>query len=363
MTALSREMSERCESPIETRVSWRNYLKDTVTIDDVARLAGVSPKTVSRVVNGEAHVSTRTKEAVDLAIASLGYRPNLAARSLAAARSFLVGVISPYLESFYFRKLHNGSIRACKERGLHVILEHVDLHDRDYLKHLDSGLRQLRFEGVILTPPIGDQAKILDLLEQLHIPYVRIGPMTYAERSDAVSADDAQGMRMLAEHFWSLGHRRFASAVVNVRRRDLFREALIEVGARPGDIQTMVLNWRETPRTIGRQIATELLALRKRPTAVWAFNDEVAAGLIGYAWEHGVRVPDDLSVVGCDDGEVAQAVWPTLTTIRQPLEEMSRAAVALLTESASRNEMRKVICPVELIVRGSTGAAAKKRDG
>jgi LacI family transcriptional regulator len=335
-------------------------LKETVTIDDVARVAGVSAKTVSRVVNGEAYVRTQTKEAVDRAIASLGYRPNFAARSLAASRSFLVGVMSPYLDSFYFRKLHNGSISACKERGLHVILEHVDLESRDYLKHLDSGLRQLRFEGVILTPPLGDQTKILDVLEQLRIRYVRIGPMTQPERSDSVSADGAQGMRMLAEHFWSLGHRRFASAVVNIRRRDLFRDALIELGAHPDHIQTLAMNWRETTRTIGRQLATELLAQRQRPMAVWAFNDEVAAGLIGYAWEHGVRVPDDLSVAGCDDGEVAQAVWPTLTTIRQPLEEMSRAAVELLAEPASRGKVRKVVCPVELIVRGSTGAASKK---
>lgn len=350
MTALSRQKARK------------SVLKDSVTIDDVAKLAGVSPKTVSRVVNGEAHVSPGTKDAVDRAVASLGYRPNLAARSLAAARSFLVGVISPYLESFYFRKLHSNTIRACKERGLHVIVELVDLETRDHLKHLESTLRQLRFEGVILTPPVCDRAGVLDLLDRLQIRYVRIAPSKEFGRSDCVCSDQAQGMKLLAEHFWALGHRRIASAVVYTRRRDPLREALIQLGANPAQIQSLALNWRERPITIGRQLAETILSQRHPPTAVFTFNDEVAAGLIGYAWEHGVRIPQDLSVAGYDDDEIAQAVWPLLTTVRQPLDRMAGAAVELLTEPALDGKVRRVVCPVELIVRSSTGARASHRN-
>ena len=332
-------------------------MKDQVTLDDVARLAGVSAKTVSRVVNGEAHVSARAKESVDLAIASLGYRPNLAARSLAAARSFLVGVISPYLESFYFRKLHSNSIRAFKERGLHVIVELIDLEAKDHLQHLESALRQLRFEGVILTPPVCDRSGVLDLLDRLALRYVRIAPSKDYDRSDCVCADQAQGMKLLAEHFWSLGHRRVASGILYTRRRDLLKEALLELGGKPDQIQSVPLNWRERPLTIGRQLAETILSQRNRPTAVFTFNDEVAAGVIGYAWEHGLRIPHDLSVAGYDDDEIAQAVWPLLTTVRQPLDRMARAAVELLTEPAVDGKSRRVTCPVELIVRNSTGKA------
>ena len=336
-------------------------MKDHVTLDDVARLAGVSPKTVSRVVNGEAYVSVQVRESVERAVASLGYRPNLAARSLAAARSFLVGVISPYLESFYFMKLHSTVIRASKERGLHVIIELVDLEARDHLQRLESALRQLRFEGVILTQPVCDQAGVLDLLDRLQIPYVRIAPSKDFDRSDCVGADQAQGMKLLAEHFWSLGHRRIACAVVSTRRRDLLKESLLELGGSPDQIQSVLLNWRERPITIGRQLAATILSQRNRPTAVFTFNDGVAAGVIAYAGEHDLSIPQDLSVAGYDDDELAQIVWPHLTTVRQPLDRMARAAVELLTEPAGDGKPRRLITPVELIVRNSTGEVRRGR--
>ena len=336
-------------------------LKGPVKIDDVARRAGVSPKTVSRVVNGEAYVSARTKEVVERAIAALGYRPNLAARSLAASRSFLIGVISPYLESTFFSRLHNSAIRAAKERGLHLIVEQVDLEARDQLVHLENGLRQLRFEGVILTPPVSDHAAILDMLDRSRTRYVRISPSKQLERSDSVSADAAQGMGLLAEHLWSLGHRRIAHAVVDPRRRDLLREALIKLGADPHHLQAVPLDWRAGTVAAGRQLAESLLAQEKRPTAVFTFSDTVAAGLIGYAWAHGINIPRDLSVAGRDNDEVGQALWPALTTISQPLDEMARAAIELLTQPASERKARNVLCPVELIVRESTSEASSKR--
>lgn len=335
-------------------------MKASPKLEDVARLAGVSPKTVSRVVNGEAHVSPRTRHVVERAIAATDYRPNLAARSLASARSFIVGVISPYLESFYFRNLHHATIEACRQRGLHVIVEPLNLESRDYLRQLEGTVRQVRFEGVILTQPVCDLAPVLTLLERLQIRYVRIAPAKDFERSDVVCADQAQGMRLLAEHLWSLGHRRIACAVVDKRRRNLLREALLELGARPDDVQLVPLNWRERPIVAGRQLAATILSQRRPPSAVFTFNDEVAAGTIGYAWEHGVRVPHDLSVVGHDDDVLAQVTWPPLTTVRQPLDQMAHSAVTLLTEPGTRREARKVLCAVELIVRSSTGPVEQR---
>jgi LacI family transcriptional regulator len=170
-----------------------------------------------------------------------------------------------------------------------------------------------------------------------------------------VCADQVQGMKLLAGHLWSLGHRRIACAVVPTRRRDLLRQSLLELGGDPDQIQSIRLNWRERPLTIGRQLAAEILSQRNPPTAVFTLNDEVSAGVIAYAGEHSLRIPQDLSVAGYDDDEIAQIVWPHLTTVRQPLDRMAQAAVELLTEPATDGRPRRLICPVELIVRNSTG--------
>jgi LacI family transcriptional regulator len=334
-------------------------LSNRVRIDDVARLAGVSAKTVSRVLNGEAHVREQKREAVESAIATLGYLPNLAARSLASSRSFVVGLISPCVQNFrfYYHELHSRTIRACRERGLHLTIEEVDTRSRDMIPQLEQSLRQMHFEGVILTSPVCDSCKILDLLDRLGIRYVRISPTTRASQSDSVSADYVQAAALLAKHFWDLGHRRIAIALMNPRGRNLLKDALVKLGGDPKQIQSLPLDLNQAPIGAGRDIAAALLSQRTPPTAVFAFNDAIAAGLIGYALEHGARVPGDLSVAGFDDGDVAQATWPPLTTLRQPLDEMAKAAVSLLVERAARGKVRKIICPVELVVRGSTGSA------
>jgi LacI family transcriptional regulator len=341
-------------------------LSHSAKLDDVARLAGVSPKTVSRVVNGEMHVRSQTKEAVERAIARLGYRPNMAARSLATSRSFLIGLVTPHLGNFYFHELHSSSIRACRERGLHLLIEQITDVATGALQSLEDNLRHMRFEGVILVPPISDNPAVLDLLDRLGIKYVRISPATHPKHGDSVSSDEAQGMQLLAEHLWSLGHRHIALATlegehVSARRGDLLRDALLEMGCHRKHIQSVALNWRETALQAGRRVAATLLSQRKRPSAIFGFADEAAAGVIGYALQHGLQIPRDLSVVGFDDSDLAQSIWPPLTTIRQPIAEMARAAVALLVERSPKGKVREVVCPVELVLRGSTGLARTSR--
>lgn len=340
-------------------------LKPNTTIDDVAHLAGVSPKTVSRVLNGEAHVREATKAAVEKAIAALGYRPNLAARSLAAARSFLIGLITMRLDAYIFRSMHGSGVRACRERGLHLFVEELFIDelreidkqpalDDDTLRYLENSLRQMRPEGVIVSQ-LSDQPEILDLLERLQIRYVRILPTTDLERSDAVTSDGARGLQLQAEHLWNLGHRHFAVVEPELQWRLPFKNTLLELGCDPARIVSLHFDWRKPPVEAGSEIAAALLTLPERPTAIHAFNDEVAAGLINYAWAHGVHVPRDLSVLGFDDAEISRAVWPSITTVHQPFEEMIRAAVELLTNPNSDDKPRTVVCPVQLIVRESSG--------
>lgn len=328
-------------------------MKPAVTIDDVARLAGVSPKTVSRVVNAEAHVREATKIAVEKAIAALGYRPNLAARSLATSRSMLIGLISKRVDAYIFYSMHSSGIRACRERGLHLIVEELATTDSKSLRHLENSLRGMRFEGVIVSQ-IPDQMEILELLERLNIRYVRISPNVDLGRSDSVTSNVEQGLKLLAQHFWSLGHRRIAVAAPIQQWSSIMENELIALGCDPAEILPMQVNWKKPPVEAGRDLAAALLSLPERPTAIYAFNDEMAAGVVSYAWAHGINVPRDLSVAGFDDGQMARATYPALTTVHQPFDEMVRAAVKLLAEPAEDSKPRQIVCPVQLVVRDST---------
>ena len=333
-------------------------MKATVTLEDVARLAGVSPKTVSRVINGEAHVRPATREAVNRAVEELDYRPNLAARSLAASRSLLISLLGMRLDAHFFRAMYFSGVRACRARGYHLMAEEVpDINDAS-LAQLEASLRQARCDGLILTQ-LSDQEPLLEMLERLQVPYVRLLPLTQPERSDAVTNDQNEGVRLLAEHLRQLGHRRvLISSLLGARQRDM-REALLNAGFRDDDLVEIKQDWRsQNPADMGRQLGEQLLAMVPRPTAVCAYNDEIAASLISHAWAHGVRIPADLTVVGYDDAEISRVVWPPITTVHQPFEQMMREAINLLLTPNPDGEPRTVVCPLRLEVRQSSAPPA-----
>lgn len=335
-------------------------MKAVVTLNDVARRAGVSPKTVSRVVNDEANVRSSTREAVEKAIADLGYHPNLAARSLAASRSFLICLLGMRLDTHIFSSMHSAGIHACRQHGLHLMVEGVENVDSETLHYLENSLRQMRCDGVIVSQ-VANKLEILELLERLKIRYVRIDPLSDLARSDSVRSNSQEGQQLLAKHFWDLGHRRIAIASPLKRQRSHIHQALIELGCNPSQILSLPVNWQN--RTLieaGIELAATVLSQPKLPTAVYAFNDEMAAGFINYAWAHGLRVPHDISVAGFDDAEISRAMWPPITTVHQPFDEMVRSAVALLAEPAEDGKPRQIIHPVKLIVRESTAAPSNK---
>ncbi len=338
-------------------------MKPTVTISDVARQAGVSEKTVSRVVNGESYVSEAKQVAVRAAISALGYRPNVAARSLAASRSFTLGLIANRMDAYNFRALHTSGVRLCSERGLHLIVEELPTLGPAEMQRLEKSLRQVRYEGVIVTQ-VADTQRVLDVLERTGTRYVRMSPLLDPERSDSVSVEVAEGYNLVAEHLYALGHRRIALPVLTprVRQRNIINEALrqmrtrlLDLGCAERDIVEVPLLWKASNMEAGLTMARAVLEMRPRPTAVFAMQDEVAASLVNYAWSEGVNVPRDLSVVGFEDDDIARVVWPPLTTVRQPFDEMTAAAVELLVNPAADGAPRSVTLPSTLVVRQSTG--------
>lgn len=342
-------------NPIDPRV------KKPATLDDVAAIAGVSAKTVSRVVNRNANVSAATRERIEAAIRETGYRVNQAARSLAASRSFLIGAFMPHLSSFYFAEIFRGAAKACRQYGYHLVLEEFDHGSDSVVARYEQGLRGARCDALILTPPVCDDERLLDALDRDGVPYVRITPGTRIDRSIAVSADDRHGVRQLARHLWDSGRRRFAfiagpadHAAASIRER-AFGEALAELGGDPARIALSRIEVHESISESGRLATVDLLkATEPWPDAIFAFNDEVAIGAMMAIRDRGLSIPDQVAIAGFDDSYIAQLAWPPLTTVHQPIADLAFRAVSIVADAADPGGKRDIVLPTRLIVRGTT---------
>lgn len=352
-------------------------LAQAVTLDDVAALAAVSAKTVSRVVNGDARVSPDTRERVQAAIASLGYRPNLAARSLATSRSGLIGMFAPLVGgSHFFSELIREAIRACRRNGYHLAIEEAGVSDTRPVDAYREGLRKLRCEAMLLPSPMCDDLDLLDALDADGVRYVRISPALEPGRSVAIISDHAAGARDAARHLWAIGRRRFGIVTgmphqaSSPLRRDGFLAGLAEQGVTPDQVAMVEMadlirdtGWGSPagglPNIIdlGRHAGARLLAGDDRPDAIFTYNDELAAGVVSQARDWGIDVPAQLSVVGFDDSDAARLCWPPLTTVRQPIARIAAQAVDILA-TGDPQDRRTIICPVELVVRGSSAVTA-----
>lgn len=338
-----------------------------VTLDDVAAMVGVSAKTVSRVVNSDTRVSPETRERVKAAVEKLGYRPNLAARSLATSRSHLIGTFAPATGlSHFFGELTHGAIRACRAHDYNLVVDEFDMRAPGVADIYKNGLRHLHCDGLILPSPVCDEMDLLDMLDEDEVRYVRISPAKEISRSPALISDHAAGARAVARHFWSLGHRRFGVLTglpyqaSSPMRRDGFIDGIIAAGGNLDDIMIIematFLNEIGSTKSgidLGRQAGSRFLSSPNRPGAIFAYNDEFAAGIVIQARNLGISVPDELAVAGFDDSDAARLCWPPLTSVRQPISDIAAQAVAMLAKPDAWTR-ETVICPVELIIRGST---------
>ncbi|WP_336962223.1 LacI family DNA-binding transcriptional regulator [Sphingobium aquiterrae] len=334
-----------------------------VTITDVAKHAGVSMKSVSRVINAEPNVGAALRERVMTAVHDLGYRPNLAARSLAAGRSFVIGVLFDNPSPNYTMKVQEGIYAACKRAGYQLVIEHVDTGGSDVAGAMDAMLTNRRLDGLVVTPPITDSDQTLCAIEAHHVAYVRLSPGRFPGRSSAVATNDSAGAEDVVEHLWALGHRHFgiangppAHAAANWRRQG-FLAALARHGVAEGEIVEAEGNFT-FPSGIAAGLA--LLCRDQPPTAIFATNDDMAAGVFAAAAQLGIRIPDQLSVVGFDDSWIAESVWPALTTVHQPIAEMAQvAADMLIAGRGSATDSRIAHLDCRMILRGSTAPATR----
>lgn len=331
------------------------------TIEDVAERAGVSIKTVSRVINSERNVAKSTQTKVERAINELAYKPSQSARRLAGNRSFLIGLLYDNPSDNYVMSMQRGALKCLRPRNYDLIIHPCESDSKNLSDEVMALNRQTQLDGLILTPPISDNATLIQSLQQAKIPFAAIAPGELESDLVHVQTNDEEICARMTQYLASIGHQRIgfikghANHLALGRRYQGYLSGLKAAGL-TSDPQLQAQGFNDFES--GMKAARQLLSLRDRPSAIFACNDEMAVGVLKVAYEMGLRVPDQLSVVGFDDVPMAATNQPALSTIRQPTLEMAEIATELLLAAIGGNALRSsgsAAVESELVIRESSG--------
>ena len=303
-----------------------------ITIHDVALHAGVSPMTVSRVINGESNVREETRARVAASVASLRYLPNQAARSLASADATHIGILYANPSANYLSEFLLGSLEQSSRSGCQLVIEKCEGAESETkaIQRLAKG----GIDGVILPAPLCDSAESLKAVQDAGLAAILVASGKPASGLSAISINNFEASRAMTRHLLELGHRRIGfinghpNQTATGQRFRGYVEGMTEAGLSVGTDQ--VAQGYFTYRS-GLEAAEKLLDTYN-PTAIFASNDDMAAATMAVAHRRGLDVPGDLAVAGFDDTPLATTVWPALTTVHQPIADMAREAVRLLVE-------------------------------
>jgi LacI family transcriptional regulator len=352
------------------RRATRRGRSEGVTINEVARRAGVSPMTVSRVVNGGKYVREVTRKAVLAAVRELNYAPNAAARSLAGVHGQRLGLLYGNPSAAYLSEFLLGALDESSRLGVQLVLEKCEpsvSESRRAVRKLVAG----GVAGVILPPPLGESAVVRAELRAANLPLVTVATGQPPADELCVRIDDFRAAFEMTRYLIELGHRSLGfikghpNQTASDERWGGFRAALEEGGlALPAPlVEQGFYSYRS-----GLDAARKLLNAQRAPTAIFASNDDMAAAVVAEAHRRGLDVPRDLTVVGFDDTLIASTIWPELTTIQQPISQMASAAVEMLVEAvrggrngADPGQTHRLISHA-LIARESAGAPSETRD-
>lgn len=329
-----------------------------VTINDIARLAAVSKKTVSRVLNDHPLVKEQTREKVKTIMEEHGYSPDPQARALAFRRSFLIALAYDNPSPQYIVNMQRGILDTLEGTDYQLVLHPVDRETRDCIGKMERFVERHRPAGVIMPPSVSEDETFCDMLRRQDCKYVRIASVDLDSKAKMVRTHDAEGAAQAARHLASLGHRRIA----HIHGPNMFRSAYERLRGFKSGLQEFGLELDEG-LTIeagytyesGVRASDNLLSRANRPTAIFAGNDEMAIGVYSSARKVGLSIPEDLSVVGYDDSPMAARMSPALTTVRLPIRDMgAEAAKGLLSLIAKLDVSENSGFKPEIIVRDST---------
>ena len=330
--------------------------KKVATLVDIAQHAGVSRTTASRVINQHENVKPSTRDKVEASIRALGFIPNISARNLASAKTIRICFLTPRRQAYYFSECILGALAAANELGAYLLVERFDAtspHFQELTKKFHT-----EWDALIVPPPLSDMDLICKLVERNNFPAAFIGGAVATGYGNDIRIDDFCAAHDVVLSLIARGHVRIGfvkghpNHASSEKRYEGYCQALAD--------QKIPLNFDYVEQGFysyrsGIDAGTKLISLEDRPTAIFASNDNMAAGVVAAAGINGLSIPRDLSVVGFDDSSLATTVWPNLTTVSQPLAEMGAKAVQVVHALASgrSTETASIVMPYELIERDS----------
>jgi LacI family transcriptional regulator len=329
-------------------------------IRDVAVQAGVAVKTVSRVLNGHPYVSAETRARVEETMRLLDFKPSMAARILTGAKSNQIALIYDNHSPYYMFQIQTGCWERCHQAGIRLLAQPVDVADPLVGEAVRGLISETHVDGVILSSPVTDCEPVLQALEAMTVPFVRISPGTNHALTSSVFMDDAQAADDMTTHLINAGHRRIGfikghpNHMASDERLFGYRRALdrVAIAYEPSLVAEGEFDFES-----GVRAASAFLDMSNPPTAIFAANDDMAAGVLALAHDRGVELPTELSVAGFDDTTLARTVWPPLTTIHQPMSELARTATEILIAGGGISHHR---LPHTLVQRQSVAPPFRK---
>lgn len=349
------------------------------TIIDIAQHAGVSFKTVSRVLNNHPKVGEEYRRKVVASMEALNFKPNRAAQVLRGGKSFVLGLLitqGRYIQTLddanrlpsYIADVVTGMLQACQAKSYHLVIESIDGADPQAgVAWLASCLDDVSFDGLVLMPPLCDKPWLLDALEEMGVHFARMNPGSQLGRGLCLVIDNRRAGAQIGDLLLDHGHRDigYITGPDSHQAHTPRQAGLREAAARVPDARVTVVPGDFTFDT-GQRQARALLTRDPRPTAIFAANDEMAAGVLAAAMELGIAVPADLSIVGFGGLLVSQTTWPRITTVNQPTIHMARLAAEGLIDGFGKPfaDMGRVVeIDFELKQRQSVAAVAMRCPG
>lgn len=336
------------------------------TINDVAKLSGVSIKTVSRVMNNEPSVRQLTREKVQAAVKELNYQPNLAARNLAGTKSFTIAYIYDNPNAYYIIDMQEGILSACRQQGFELLINPCNSQQENITEEIINTIKHARVAGVVLTPPFSERPEFVKRITELDIKVVRImsGDAAPDELSPCVMVNDREAAQTITQHLIDFGHKKIgfiaggAEHMSTIERYKGYRRAL-----KINDIdfkKHLVIEGEysfESGVNGAKQLMAEDVSQEHRPTAIFSCNDEIAAGALFAARLMNINIPEQLSIAGFENSPFSRQTWPKLTTANQPNKQIAHDAASLLISQIRKlknnNEISQYI--PQLVIRDSTG--------
>ncbi|GAP76565.1 MULTISPECIES: LacI family DNA-binding transcriptional regulator [Pseudoalteromonas] len=337
-----------------------------VTINDVAKLAGVSMKTVSRVINNEPSVRKKTHDIVMAAVNELNYQPNLAARNLAGTSSYAIGLVYDNPNAYYVIDMQNGVLSHCRKEGYELVIHPCSYADSTMQEELKTMIKRSRIAGLVLTPPLSEQQALIDMLDEMGMHYVRIlsGRGDSEQTSPCIYVNDYAAAYEITSHLISLGHRNIAFICGDQGHKSTterlagYEQALQDHSIK---VREELIYRGDYSFESGVNGAKALLKEGNRLdiSAVMGGNDEIAAGALFAARLMDMAIPDELSITGFEDSPFSKQTWPKLTTAHQDNDVISQHAARLLFSKTrgARNQDKEIIRTFtpSLVMRDSSG--------